>query len=288
MSEVARSLLENSMAPSARSANSTLIRPNWPNLPAHVHAITTTRNDGLSSGVYGDMNGVAGFNLATHVGDDLQAVLANRTKLNQALPQDVIYLTQIHGSVVIDAGLRREHCEADACFATEFDMPCAVLTADCLPVLFCDRDGTVVAAAHAGWRGLAEGVLLQTLQQMRMCTDTEISAWMGPAIGAHEFEVGAEVKLAFERSMGNVDAHFAPSNKSFNKSSNNSANQLQTQEGKYLADIYGLARQQLRQHGVDQVYGGDYCTVTQAELFYSYRRDGVTGRMASLIWMSAK
>ena len=278
MSDVARTLLKKS------SADSTLIRPNWPNLPAHVHAITTTRNGGLSSGVYGDVNGVAGFNLATHVGDDFQTVLANRTKLNQALPQDVIYLSQIHGSVVIDAGLRREHCEADACFTAELDMPCAVLTADCLPVLFCDRDGTVVAAAHAGWRGLADGVLLQTLQQMRICTDTEISAWMGPAIGAHEFEVGAEVKLAFERSMGNVDAHFTPSTKSSNKSSN----QLQHQEGKYLADIYGLARQQLRQHGVEQVYGGDYCTVTQTELFYSYRRDGVTGRMASLIWMSAK
>jgi YfiH family protein len=271
MSELALALLEKKTA---------LIRPIWPNLPAHVHAFTTTRKGGASSGAYGDVNGVAGFNLATHVGDDSRAVLANRIKLNQALPQDVIYLSQIHGSIVVDAGLRRQDCEADACFTAELDMPCAVLTADCLPVLFCDLEGTVVASAHAGWRGLAEGVLLQTLQQMRMYTGTEISAWMGPAIGAHEFEVGAEVKLAFERVMGNVDAHFAPSNKT--------SNQPQAHEGKYLADIYGLARQQLRQHGVEQVFGGEYCTVTQSELFYSYRRDGVTGRMASLIWMSAQ
>jgi YfiH family protein len=275
MSQLALSLIEKS---------SSLIRPNWPNLPAHVHAFTTTRKGGASTGAYGDENGGAGFNLATHVGDDLQAVLANRIKLNQALPQDVIYLSQIHGSIVVDAGLRRKDCEADACFTAELDMPCAVLTADCLPVLFCDLEGTVVAAAHAGWRGLAKGVLLQTLQQMRMYTGTEISAWMGPAIGAHEFEVGAEVKREFERVMGNVDAHFVPSTKLISKSSN----QSQVHEGKYLANIYGLARQQLRHLGVKQIYGGEYCTVTQSELFYSYRRDGVTGRMASLIWMSAQ
>jgi YfiH family protein len=263
MSELTRAFLEKSTS---------FIRPNWPNLPVHVQAWTTTRKAGMSQGVYGDAEGQDGFNLANHVGDDVSHVHSNRKKLNKALPQDVIFLSQIHGSITVDAGLRRENCEADACYTAETDMPCAVLTADCLPVLFCDQEGTVVAAAHAGWRGLAEGVLRQVLQQMRLLTDTEISAWMGPAIGSQQFEVGADVKLAFERSMGNVQTHF----------------QAQKQEGKYLADIYGLARQQLHQLGVKQVYGGEYCTVSQKDYFYSYRRDGVTGRMASLIWIGVK
>lgn len=249
------------------SADFPVILPQWPRKPAHVHAFTTTRSGGVSRGAYQGRAGCGGMNLGTHVGDDPQAVASNCEALNRRLPSSVIFLSQIHGTMVVDAENLQHGINADACMTSKPGKVCAVLTADCLPVLFSDVQGQVVAAAHAGWRGLASGVLQATVAAMRSRGAGEIIAWMGPAIGPAKFEVGQDV----------VDAFSAQSNSShFVRGS---------EPGKYLADIFSLAKNILLEAGVTEVEGGEHCTVSEADQFYSYRRDGITGRMASVIWM---
>jgi polyphenol oxidase len=249
--------------------NFPIIIPNWLDLPANVRAFTTTRVGGVSVGAYGDIEGQGGFNLGDHVGDDIVAVTRSREILAHALPQPFNYVSQVHGTTVLESGCYESVAQADAVFARRPKSVCAVLTADCLPVLFSDRDGKVVAAAHAGWRGLAGGVLQQTVRCMRESGASEIVAWLGPAIGPLQFEVGEDVRQAFSIYAG-ADRYFAP---------------RADVAGKYLADIYGLAKCVLASVDVIHVSGGDHCTVSEPDKFYSYRRDGVTGRMASLIWI---
>lgn len=237
-----------------------LIVPDWP-APARVKSLMTTRVGGVSQPPW------ASLNLGDHVADDPDHVAANRAHLRQQLPAEPGWLRQVHSARVVELG-RETNPEADAAFTREPGQVCAVLTADCLPVLFCDRSGSVVAAAHAGWRGLAGGVLESTVAAMRVAPG-DILAWMGPAIGPHAFEVGDDVRKIFMVSHPETAAAFAPH-----------------APGKWLADIYQLARIRLGHIGVQAVYGGGRCTFTESDSFYSYRRDGVTGRMASLIWRS--
>jgi polyphenol oxidase len=236
------------------------IKPDWP-LPTRVHAAVTLRRGGVSTDNY------AGLNPASHVNDDPSHVEANR-KIVQAmlqLPAEPVWLQQVHGVRVVKADQVMELEEADASYTNQSGTVCTVLTADCLPVLFCGDNGEVVAAAHAGWRGLQAGIIRQTLLAMSC---REVSVWLGPAIGPDQFEVGDEVRDAFvDTNVGMVEGFRAAG------------------PGKWLADIYQLARFQLSELGVEQVYGGGFCTVADPQRFYSYRRDGAaTGRMASLIW----
>lgn len=250
----------------------------WPDLPANVGALMTMRRGGVSPAPYDDGQGGGGLNLGIHVGDAPHHVAANRLLLTGILPEEPVWLSQVHGSAVADADrVQPGHVpEADAAVARRAGAVCAVLTADCLPVLFCDTQGKFVGAAHAGWRGLAGGVLEQTVQKMRADGAGDILAWMGAAIGPARFEVGDEVLQAFAaRAAGSpmeaaVHAAFRP---------------IDGKPGKYLADIYKLARCVLNDVGVTSVAGGEYCTVSNSRRFYSYRRDGVTGRQASLIWI---
>lgn len=246
--------------------------PDWP-APPHVVALSSTRRGGCSRAPYDDGTGAGGFNLGTHVGDDPAAVRANRALLRTRLPAEPVWLNQVHGVQVVDAaalGGSGEVPDADASFAQQPGVVCVVQTADCLPVLLCDAAGSVVAAAHAGWRGLAGGVLENTVARMRSAGAGELMAWLGPAIGPENFEVGAEVKAAFEQHDPRAaDAFVART----------------AAPGKYLADLYQLARLRLQGCGVASVYGGGRCTVQEAEDFYSFRRDRVTGRMATLIWL---
>ena len=239
-----------------------MIYPDWP-APANVKAVTTTRPGGVSKPPFDS------FNLADHVGDEPDAVQQNRDVLQQRLrlPAAPAWLNQVHGDAVVDAARCGEHPSADAGFSTGTGQVCAVLTADCLPVLLCDRDGTRVAAAHAGWRGLAGGILESSIRAL----DTDpvrLMVWLGPAIGPAAFEVDDEVRQVF------VDQH-AQAAGAFSA----------TTDGRWLADLYRLARIRLQAVGVDAIYGGGFCTFTDREHFYSYRRDGTTGRMASLIWL---
>lgn len=245
--------------------NGLLIKPDWP-LPAHIHACSTTRDGGVSLPPYDTMN------LGQHVGDDPQAVGANRERLAALanLPAPPLWLEQVHGTRVIDAMDWQPGIEADAIFSHQPGQVCTVMTADCLPVLFSNRRGTQVAAAHAGWRGLLNGVLENTAA----CFDgprKDILAWLGPAIGPGQFEVGAEVYDAFISRQ-------AQARQAFKK----------TDASHYLANIYLLARQRLAEIGITSIYGGNHCTVTEDNAFFSYRRDSITGRMASLIWIEPK
>ncbi len=234
------------------------IMPDWP-APSNVRALITTRAGGVSTGPYASMNP------ADHVGDDPLAVVQNRALLRTALPSEPFWLKQVHGDAVAEVG--SGPVEADACIARVAKQVCAVLTADCLPVLFAARDGSVVGAAHAGWRGLCAGVLERTVAAMGV-PEEQVLAYLGPAIGPRAFEVGPEVREAFMALDDTAAAAFAPQ-----------AN------GKYLADLYLLARQRLAKVGVTKVYGGGDCTYSDAERFFSYRRDGATGRMAALVWI---
>lgn len=236
------------------------IKPDWP-LPAQVHAATTLRSGGISVGAY------ASLNPAGHVNDDPAHVQANRRRIRNMLrlPAEPVWLQQVHGIRVIKADQADGLEQADASFSDQDRTVCVVLTADCLPVLFCGDAGQVIAAAHAGWRGLQAGVIKQTVAAMNC---REISAWLGPAIGPAHFEVGDDVRSAFVCDSPKARDAF-----------------IEHGSGKWLADIYRLARLQLTELGIEQIYGGNYCTVSDAQRFYSYRRDGATtGRMASLIW----
>lgn len=241
----------------------------WPGLPASVGALSTTRAGGVSAAPYDDGAGGGGLNLGTHVGDAPEAVAHNRVLLKQQLPAEPAWLTQVHGVKVLDASRVDGAPPADASIACRSGVVCAIMTADCMPVLLADAQGKVVGAAHAGWRGLADGVLENTVTAMREAGAGELLAWLGPAIGPAAFEVGEEVKAAFARLGRQVAAAFTPC----------------TAPGKYLANLPQLARLALAGAGVTRVAGGDACTLSDARRFYSYRRDRVTGRMASLIWI---
>jgi purine-nucleoside/S-methyl-5'-thioadenosine phosphorylase / adenosine deaminase len=241
------------------------IVPRWP-APERVRAISTTRHGGVSRPPYDTLN------LAEHVGDEAGAVAANRGRLEQAmrLPAMPAWLQQVHGVQVVDAAGVTAPVAADAAYALEPGVICAVLTADCLPVLLCDRGGRAVAAAHAGWRGLATGVIERTVAALPV-PGGELMAWLGPAIGAEAYVVGEEVRETFVTHDAAAETAFRPA-----------------AGGGWHADLYRLARQRLRSHGVTAVHGGGFCTFQDTVRFYSYRRDGVTGRMASLIWLLDK
>jgi len=241
-----------------------LIVPDWP-APAGVCAFSTTRAGGVSQGAF------ARLNLGLHVSDDPAAVAVNRQRLLMALPAgcEPVWLQQVHGSAVANADTVHELPVADACLARSPLRACIIMTADCLPVLLCDNAGSVVAAAHAGWRGLVDGVLEATVAAMA-APPGELLAWLGPAIGPASFEVGAEVRTraldaVAPEQRGRVAACFNPAGR----------------PGKYLANLYALARQRLTAAGVTRVYGEVRDTFGETELFFSYRRDGMTGRMAT-------
>lgn len=233
--------------------------PDWPK-PANIHAATTLRSGGVSVGPY------ASLNPALHVGDDRESVMNNRKLIREslALPAEPVWLEQVHGNRVVKAEPEPAPPQADASYTDEPGAVCAVMTADCLPLLLCSLDGRSIAAVHAGWRGLWAGIISHAVAALG---NAELLAWLGPAIGPRCFEVGEEVRAAFVQKSQAFDAAF--------ESQGN---------GKWLADIYRLARIELTALGVANIYGGGFCTVTEQDRFYSYRRDTVTGRMATLIW----
>jgi len=239
------------------------IIPDWP-APPGVRALVTTRAGGVSQAPW------ESFNLADHVGDDPAAVAENRRLLRAHLPAEPAWLRQVHGTQCIDAGRSARNAEADASFTRAPGVVCAVLTADCLPVLLCDERGSVVAAAHAGWRGLANGVIEATVAALGVPGE-RLMAWLGPTIGPMNFEVGSEVREAFL-------AHDAAASTAF----------MPGAAGKWLCNIYLLARQRLARLGVRRITSTDFCTMRDAERFYSYRRDGVSGRQACLIWIDSR
>lgn len=241
--------------------------PEWP-APRNVLALSTTRLGGYSSPPF------ESFNLGDHVGDDESAVVTNRAMLASALPSgtSVSWLSQVHGTTAVEAGQAGVLPLADAQWSRTPGAVCAVLTADCLPVLLCSVDGDVVAAAHAGWRGLMAGVLETTVAAMN-AQPGRVLAWLGPAIGPAVFEVGGEVRDGFLAVASSSEAAafaacFIP---------------VAERPGHYFADLYALARARLEGLGVSGVFGGGLCTYSDSKRFFSYRRDGETGRMASLI-----
>lgn len=236
-----------------------LITPDWP-APANVKALQTTRQGGVSMGVY------ASLNLGDHVKDNPQHVAANRQLLSAYLPSEPVWLNQVHGVRVIDAALSSCLESADASVATRKQVVCVTMTADCLPVLLCDHAGTVVAAVHAGWRSLCDGVIEATVAAMPVPAD-QLMAWLGPAIGPEAFEVGREVRTQFMAKEAQAESAF------------------KAKGDKWLGDLYTIARQRLQRLGVTQVYGGVHCTFSEPETFFSFRRDGDTGRMGSFIWL---
>jgi YfiH family protein len=244
----------------ANVADLDFILPDWP-VPGSVRAAVSLRSGGASGGPF------ASLNLGGHVGDDPVAVAENRARLTVALglPAEPLWLEQVHGSDVASFG-GRQAPRADASVALESGQVCAVLVADCLPVLLADREGTCVAAAHAGWRGLAAGVIETTVASLPVAPD-RLVAWLGPAIGPEAFEVGGEVRERFVAADEAAGELFRPSS-----------------AGRWMADIFGLARRRLAAAGVRSVHGGGLCTVSDPGRFFSYRRDGMTGRLAALVW----
>jgi len=239
------------------------VAPDWP-VAGHVRVLSTLRGGGVSAGPY------ASLNLAAHVGDRPEAVSTNRRLLRQAarVPAEPLWLEQVHGSDVVRHERGSGGNRGDACVAFTVDRVCAVLTADCLPVVLADRAGTRVGVAHAGWRGLVGGVLQATIAALEVPAG-ELHAWLGPAIGPQAFEVGPEVRAAYLARVAGSSGCFAGS-----------------ERGRFLADLYRLARLVLEQAGVAGVHGGGWCTHREAGRFFSFRRDGVTGRMATLAWLA--
>ncbi len=265
------------------------IVPDWP-APSQVRAVSTTRTGGVSTGVY------ASLNLAAHVGDVAECVEENRRRLCVVLDlhKQPHWLKQVHGAQVATighiknplfptnvgerVGVRggaeatqeiRFMATADTAITQSIGEVCVVLTADCLPVLFCDRSGHTVVAAHAGWRGMAAGVLEAAIAVMRTPPEN-ILTWLGPAIGPSVYEVGEEVRVALTQDQPQAE-------QAFDTASN----------GKWLCDLYLLASQRLRRMGIRHIYGGGFCTFTDKDRFFSYRRDGECGRMGTLIWLSS-
>ena len=239
--------------------------PDWP-LPAGVRSLCTTRDGGVSVGACQSLN------LGGHVGDDPASVRINRARLEAALGAHPVFLQQVHGTglLPLDGGTA-DGAAADACTTTERGVACTIMVADCLPVLFTDAAGARVAAAHAGWRGLAAGIAGmagEALCAAAQCGPEEVDGWLGACIGADAFEVGADVLSAFGVEPGSNDRRFKANG-----------------GGKWLADLAGLTRDRLRAAGVERVSGGGWCTVSDASRFFSFRRDGVTGRMAAAVWL---
>ncbi|MFL1415179.1 peptidoglycan editing factor PgeF [Pseudomonas fildesensis] len=233
--------------------------PDWP-APAQVKACVTTRAGGVSLAPFDSLN------LGDHVEDDLAAVLENRRRLSDAFTIEPAWLRQVHGVNVVEADPGRI-AEADGSWTSTPGVACTSMTADCLPALFCNLAGTRVAVAHAGWRGLAAGVLEAAFESLET-EPAEVLVWLGPAIGPQAFEVGPEVREAFMQQLPITAEAFVPSRN----------------PGKFMADIYQLARLRLAARGITAVYGGGFCTVTDPR-FFSYRRSPLTGRFASLIWL---
>ncbi|WP_443695666.1 peptidoglycan editing factor PgeF [Pseudomonas sp.] len=233
--------------------------PDWP-APVQVKACVTTRAGGVSLAPFDSLN------LGDHVEDSPEAVLENRRRLTEAFHIQPAWLRQVHGVSVVEADPGRI-AEADGSWTSTPGIACTSMTADCLPALFCNRAGTRVAAAHAGWRGLAAGVLEAAVESLE-AEPADILVWLGPAIGPQAFEVGPEVREAFVQQLPGTAQAFVPSRN----------------PGKFMADIYQLARLRLAARGITAVYGGGLCTVSDPR-FFSYRRSPLTGRFASLIWL---
>ncbi len=238
------------------------IAPDWP-APANVKALQTTRIGGVSRPPWDSMN------LGLHVGDDPLRVNHNRQSLSALLPTEPVWLEQVHGIAVANADAAACRVAADAGIARQRGSVCVVMTADCLPVLLCDEDGTVVGAAHAGWRGLCDGVIEATVQAMGVAGH-KLMAWLGPAISQQYFEVGAEVRAAFIAQHAQAQEAFV----------------AQSDSDKYRADLFLLARQRLSALGITRIHGGGRCTYGEPDCFFSYRRDGATGRMGTFIWLA--
>jgi hypothetical protein len=241
------------------------IEPDWP-APAQVRALSTLRGGGASAAPY------ASLNLGGHVGDVAAAVAENRRCLAAAagLPSEPVWLAQVHGVNVadLDAGAPARTPEpADAAFTRRPGQVCAILTADCLPIVLAADSGDLVAAAHAGWRGLAGGVIEATVRALGVAPG-RLMAWLGPAIGPRHFEVGAEVREALLQGDSGAEEAFVPNSR-----------------GRFMADLPALARRRLASLGVDRIYGAGHCTFADHERYFSHRRDGVTGRQATLIWL---
>ncbi len=244
--------------------NEQWIRPDWP-APPNVRTLITTRAGGVSRGPYD------GLNIGLASGDDTAHVMTNRDRLRATLPADPRWLDQVHGAAVVDAA-QAEPELADASFTDAPNVVCVVSVADCMPVLLTDIAGRCVGVAHAGWRGLASGVIQATVQAMRQRLgddDAELIAYLGPAIGPQQFEVGTEVLDAMRTRLPDAGRAFVPHS-----------------QGKYLADLFALGRQALDQAGVERIYGGGDCTFSDPVRFYSFRRDRTTGRHAALIWLT--
>jgi len=248
------------------------IIPDWPVAP-QVGSVITTRCGGYSKGPYGAHDGGdGGMNLGLASGESVSIVERNRALIAQQLPYAPCWLKQVHGTHVVNAAAYAKKVpEADAAYMQEGGAVCAVLVADCMPVLLASTCARIVAVAHAGWRGLAGGIIQNVVSAMRArVPNSEFIAYLGPAIGPNVFEVGQEVLDAMLTKLPNARAAFKPS----------------AIQGKYLADLYALGRMALHAVGVSQVYGGGYCTYSESDRFYSYRRAPITGRQAALIWLN--
>ena len=248
---------------------SDFIIPDWP-APTNVHSLQTTRNGGVSVGPY------ASLNLGNHVQDDPLHVAHNRQLLSQFVPSEPVWLNQVHGFEAIDAANADCIPNADASYTTRHNTVCVTMTADCLPILLCDTAGTVVASIHAGWRSLCDGVIEATVAKLLTASNVKadhLMAWLGPAIGPSAFEVGGEVRAQFIAKDTQAESAFKPQD-----------------NDKWLGNIYSIATQHLNNLSVNQIYGGQqeqFCTVTDSARFFSFRRDNVTGRMATMIWLTA-
>lgn len=243
------------------SVSNTFIQPNWP-APPNVKAMQTTRAGGFSVGPYGSLN------FGAHVNDNPQHVAQNRQSLSGIVPTEPVWLDQVHGTHVIDAALSRCVEKADASFTSAANVVCVTMTADCLPILLCDKAGTVIASVHAGWRSLCDGVIEKTVASMQV-EAKNLVAWLGPAIGPEAFEVGLEVRDAFVAKDAQAKLAF------------------KVREKKWFGDLYLIAKQRLQLLGITDVYGETLCTFSNPDQFFSYRRDGDTGRMATMIWLTA-
>jgi len=236
--------------------NSSWIIPNWP-VHSRVRALSTTRQGGVSQGPYASMN------IGDHVDDDDAAIADNRAVFRKTLPAEPEWLNQIHEDTVVDLS-RSDERQADASFTTQPNQVAVIMTADCLSILLCDMQATIVAAIHGGWRSLAKGIIQKTIEQLGIPSN-QLLAWLGPAIGPKYFQVGADVYAAFPDSPH----AFVPDG------------------SKWRADLVAIARHHLNRLGVTAIYGGEHCTYSDPERFYSYRRDaGKTGRMATAIWLA--
>lgn len=270
-----------------------IILPQW-DAPDNIKSLQTTRCGGCSKAPF------ESFNLGEHVDDNIHDVKKNRQKLAERLPSEPVWLNQIHSNTVVDAGSTVTGIDADGSYTIRSNVVSVIMTADCLPVLICNRQGNAVAAIHAGWRGLVNGILEQGVKKLLSagrCQPEDLLVWLGPAIGPDMFEVGDEVRQAFldkapDKSPGKTETAkcFIPSKLHLfeNKTSPlkiSLSSKTPSLKRKWLADIYQLARIRLLHVGVENFSGGTYCTYKESDQFYSYRRDGKTGRMASLIWI---